>query len=382
VKALVRDVDALRALRPQDVAVYLRARGWSVDGTVGPFTRYARGANGDRAEIEVPRGSEYRDFALRMAEVLEAIARFEKRSQIDVLQDLSVAGADVVRVRLVGSELGDGSVPLEDGALLVERVRDVMLASACATVHPRGFFGTRKPTEAVDYVRKLRLGQTERGSFVVKVLSPVAPLLSMEEAGVFFPETEPPPFERRVTETLLQGAEAARGAAMEAGATGILAPFEEAVARGASANLCDGLASMLLMDRPYAALELSVAWAGNRPAPSLVDRVRVTREVAPLLASAAQQLKAKAPREDFEIEGYVVALDNPDTLRLGGTIVVAAAIDDKTRRVRVALGAEDYRVAIDAHARMARVSCAGRLQKSGRQYELRDAQEFTIIPDD
>ncbi len=382
-KATVQDIEALRALRPQDVAAYLRARGWLVDGTVGAFTRYTRGSNGHRAEIEVPRGSDYRDFPLRMAEVLAGLARVEKRSQIDILQDLSVAGADVVRARLVGAELGDGTVPLEDGALLVDKLRDVLLASACAASQPRAFFGTRKPTEATEYVRRLRLGQTEQGSFVVKVLSPVAPLLSPLEAGTLFPEADPAPFERRVTETLLRGAAAARDAAIEASATGTLAPFEQAVVAGASANLCEGLAAMLLPDRPYAALELSVGWAGNRPAPaSLATVVRLTREAAPLLASAARQLKARSPRDDFELEGYVVGLDNENALTQGGTVTVFAAIDGHTRRVRVELGAADYRAALTAHGQMARVTCLGRLVKTGRQYELRDPQGLAIIPDE
>ncbi|MGH7295784.1 MAG: hypothetical protein ACRELB_12650 [Polyangiaceae bacterium] len=318
-----------------------------------------------------------------MAEVLTGLALVEKRSQLEILQDLAVAGSDVVRLRLLGSELADGSLPLEDGAQLVERVREVMLASACATVQPRPFFGTRKPAEAVEYVRKLRLGQTERGSFVVKVLSPVSPLLSMEEAGVFFPESEPPPFERRVTQTLMGAAAAATTAVVDAGATGALGPFEEAVTKGASANLCESLAAMLLTDRPYTALELSVGWAGNRPPPPIAEHiVRLTREAAPLLASAAHQLKARAPREDFELEGYVVALDNENALTQGGTITIAAAVDVGTRRVRVALRAEEYRTALAAHGRMARVGCSGRLEKTGRQYELKDPQGFSILSDD
>ena len=381
-KALVQDVDALRAVRPPDVAAYLRARGWAVAESVGAFARYRHDGHGKKLAIEVPRGSDYRDFPLRMAEVLADLARIEDRSQLEILHDLIVIGADVVRLRLIGTDLGDGSVPLEDGAMLIERVRDIMLASACATVQARAYYGTRKPTEAIEYVRKLRLGQTEHGSFVVRVLSPVAPLLSSTEMGHLFPESLPAPFERRVTETLMGASAAASRAAVEAGATGTLAPFELAVAAGASANLNEGLAT-LLVDRPYAAIELSVGWAGNRPPPVGVEqRVRLTRENAPLLLSAAQQLKARAPREDFELEGYVVALDNENVLEQSGTITIAAAVDVGTRRVRVLLGPDDYRRALDAHARMARVGCSGQLVKEGRQYELKAARGFAILAEE
>jgi hypothetical protein len=380
VKVAVHDAAALRALRPLDVASYLRTHGWAVEGTVDGFTRYTR--NGNRVGIEVPRGTEYRDFHLRMGEVVGALAQVENRSQLEVLEDLIVAGSDVIRLRLQGPDVGDGTVTLEDGAAVVDRVRDVMLASACAAVEPRAFFGTRKPTEAVEYVRKLRLGQTEHGSFVVKVLSPVAPLLTPAEAGDLFPESLAPPYERKVTETLMTAARAASQAALDAGAKGTLAPFEQAVALGASANLCEGLAGMLV-DRPYAAIEILMTWSQNRPAPTAVEPVvRLTKETAPVLVSAARELKARAPRDDFDLAGYVVALDNSNVREHGGTITVAAAVDSGARRVRVALGAEDYKKAIGAHETMARVACSGRLVKAGRQYELQSPSGFSVIGDD
>ena len=129
--------------------------------------------------------------------------------------------------------------------------------------------------------------------------------------------------------------------------------------------------------------QLSVGWAGNRPPPQGIERsVRLTRETGQLLVSAAEQLKARAPREDFELEGYVVALDNEDVRTQGGTITVAGAVDGGARRVRVSLGPEHYRIALDAHGRMARVGCSGRLEKTGRQYELRAAHGFAILGDE
>ncbi len=381
-KALVQDIDALRALRPNDVAAYLRTHGWAFTGQSGAFARYEHGAHGQRTQVEVPQSDEYRDYHVRIAEVLDGLSRVEKRSQLDVLHDLSVASVDVVRLRLIGTALGDGSVPLDDGAMLVDRFREIMLASACAVVEQRPYFSTRKPTDAVEYVKKLRLGQTEQGSFVMTVLSPVTPLLTVTEAGDLFPAEMQAPFERRVTETLMTATAAATSAAGEAGATGNLAPFEQALSKGANANLCDGLASMLV-DRPFSSLELSVGWSGNRPAPTTVLRsVRVTREAATFLASGAQQLKTRAPREGFELTGYVVALDNPNVRAQGGVVTIAAAVESDVRRVRVALTAADYQAAIGAHQNALRVTCAGRLSKSGRQYELVEPRSFAVVGED
>jgi hypothetical protein len=382
-RAAIQDADVLAALSPLDVATYLRARGWTLSKTANSFWRYAFApAGGGRSEVEVPRSSDFEDLPLRMAELLSTLARVERRSQLEVLRDLAVAASDVVRVRLMGADLADGSVSLTDGTELIQRTHDLMLFAACATSHPRAYFGPRKPREATEFVGKLRLGQTEQGSFVISVLSPVSPELSPREAGLLFSDGSDVPFERRVTETLMKATRAAADAAVDAGASGDLAPFDHAVQAGASANLCDALASML-NDKAYSALELSVSWSRNRSTPKgLGAPIRVNREVAPLFESAARELKARAPREDFELEGYIVRLDSEDAVHQGGSIVVVGDVDDGTRRVKISLDAVDYQRAVDAHRRTARVSCAGRLTKDGRQYELKEPKDFTVLGDE
>jgi len=139
-KALAYDVDTLRSLRPHDVAAYLRTRGWTLAESVPDrSSRYALGSSVTGYEVEIPLRTDFRDFHLRMGEVLSTLARAEKRSPPEILRDLSLAGADVVRLRLLGGDLRDGTVPLEDGALLVDRARDIMLASACAALARRPY---------------------------------------------------------------------------------------------------------------------------------------------------------------------------------------------------------------------------------------------------
>lgn len=383
-KAVVEDKAVLAAMSPLDVGIYLRAHGWSSEGTSDAFMRYTRGKNGTRLELEVPRSTGFRDFHLRMAEVLTGLARDEQRSQLEILEEIRATSADVVRFRLAGPDVQGGTILLADGATLVERARDAMLASACATVQRRATFGPRAPDDANEFLKRIRLGSPERGSFVVKLLSPVAPLLSSADSGSLFPEMLPAPFERRAVETLMKASRAVVAAAVEAQATGSLAPFEAAVAEGASANLCESL-SAVLNAGSYAELEVSVGWALNRPSPTGVPAtVGISADTAKLLASAAQGLRARAPRDDFELEGYVVALDNEHVGQAPGTAVIAAVVEPGSgpRRVRVSLGPEAYQRAHQAHGSTARVGCQGRLVKAGRQYEVQEPRNFAILAED
>jgi len=216
----------------------------------------------------------------------------------------------------------------------------------------------------------------------VRVLSPVDPELTSAESGVLFADALPVPFERRVTETLMIASRKTADAAAEAGATGNLEPFQRAVDAGVSANLCQAYAD-LFVDRPYSALEVSVTWSGNRrPPANSIAPVRFTRETAPVLLAASRELKALAPRDAFDLEGYVVALAGDNVREEGGTVTVAAEVDGGTRRVRVALPSADYRTAIAAHSGTSRIKCTGLLVKRGRQYELESPHDFALLGDE
>lgn len=138
------------------------------------------------------------EYARRMAEVVQTLEVAEARSLLDILHDIVATSADIVRIRLQHSLIESGAIPLEYGMKMIEQGRELLLAAACAAVQRRAYFGARKPQEAVDYLRGLRMGQTEQGSFVLRIQSPVTPLFQRPltpEDG----EEEEPPFDRRVT---------------------------------------------------------------------------------------------------------------------------------------------------------------------------------------
>ena len=48
----------------------------------------------------------------------------------------------------------------------------MLLAAACAARNPQPFYRAGSNKEAMDYMRRVKLGQTEHGSFVVTLLCP------------------------------------------------------------------------------------------------------------------------------------------------------------------------------------------------------------------
>src|SRR5205085_1574396 len=98
-------------------------------------------------------------------------------------------------------------------------------AAACATTEARAVWHTRKPAQAVEYVRRVRIGQTERGSYVVTVVSRVSPRLNVLNEELF---ESAEPFERRAMQTLAGSLVHLDQAAERAALSGEFAAFDEA----------------------------------------------------------------------------------------------------------------------------------------------------------
>jgi hypothetical protein len=184
------------------------------------------------------------------------ISRIDRKRKYS--KDIITTFADVLRVRALGIAEADGTLPLDLAVSFVEETRNMILAAACATIAPRSYW-QRKPTKANEYVtQRARMGQTEKGSYVLTIHSPVSPELRTVDA------IAESPFERRVMETLTVSLAAIREAAKKAIASGDLQPFQDAVPLGINANLCDAVVGISRVT-PTKDFDVSVLWSRSRP---------------------------------------------------------------------------------------------------------------------
>ncbi len=82
--------DQVLALDPADIEAYLIARGWEADRKASSAVAGVYHLPSDpEAEILLPRDRGFADYALRLSEVLQALAGAERRTAWEVLEDLS-----------------------------------------------------------------------------------------------------------------------------------------------------------------------------------------------------------------------------------------------------------------------------------------------------
>lgn len=378
-KATIRDAATLAAIRPIEISAYLRATGWS-QGSSQPnewALWLSGGEQGAEVEALVPLNRRVRDFSARIADLLRALEVVEQRSQLEILRDLLTTCADVVRIRFVDSETGDGSIPLEEGAVIVQKARDMIAAATCAAISPRAYFHARKPNQASEYLRRVRLGQTEQGSYVLTIISPVA--IGMADRQHLFDVEEP--FERRVTMTLANSLRATKAAAQEATASGDFRSFRSAVDLGVSANLCDAIVGLSNPDHDRA-LEVGFSWSRSRPvAAECVREVVIPPDAIPVVAEAGRLFRETSDREDFELRGPVVKLERPEGVELG-RVTVYGFVDEQPRKVVLELTGAAYHAAVQAHDERTIVSCLGTLMREGNIFRMTEPRAFSIEQED
>lgn len=362
-------------LDPTTIEVYLLAHDWEAVKRNKTFSVWRPGKSARNAGefLFVPLLSTPADFEDRLRDVVARLSEMEERDPETMATNLRYATADLIRISLVSPRVGLGELPIEDGRNLFDGAKDMMRAAACAAIDPRPSFGTRTPETAKDYLEGVRLGQTERGSYVVTVISHVA---APEQQALVPDDVEhvDVPFERRVTTRLMESLEAAQAAARDVLASqGTVAEtFEEAVPRGVSSNLCAAITKMS-EQQTAARVHISMDWASSRaPIQQAPPSVTFEPSSMPVISEAVDLLRNLGPFDDELVEGFVVRLNRGKEEEAIGSIAIEGVVRGARRIVHVELPDEQYHLALRAHDDRRPVRVRGTLAKRGRNWVLSD----------
>ncbi|MCX5121239.1 hypothetical protein OG992_29080 [Micromonospora sp. NBC_00362] len=378
------DTDALTARDPSQIALYLRSRGWEPDSAPGG-TVWQLGVGDERLEALVPTNSRMKGYAGFIRQLLHLLEDVEERSQLEIFRDISTAAADVQYVRTMPNSPA-GTIPINDASKTLENIRQWVLAAAVGVASPfrRAVQPARKPADALEFMRGVRLGPSYEGSYIWSVEVPLPPRVGQEILPFDDPDVQyhSQPFPRRVSQFLYRATSRALSAAQlvvhqDQG----LDAFTSGVNDGVTANLCESLAGLAgEEERPF---QLSFQWAISRPVEP-TPSIRFDPPEVQVLAQAAKEMRANLPEEDIRIIGNVVRLHRESSLG-SGEVSIAGVMEGDTSerlwRVWVELTEQDYLHAITAHDRGHSVSVRGDLTRRGNRSNLSRVSVFEVLPD-
>ncbi len=373
---MIFDDRSLADITPEDLRLYLQGARWTEE-IVSDYLAVWKQEALER-ELYVPRSIAARDYRTQLGIVLGLLADVEDRQPIQVATDVRYTGADVMRLRIDTTAVDRSTISFVKAAEIIAESKVMLMSAARAAVHPQNFFSARPPLEVSEYLETTRLGQTEPGSFVFTIVSPVtyrpAQVAAQEMAGP--DEARQIPFARRVTETLSKSLHGIREAATPRDRD-LSAIFEDLVEEGVSANLCDALA-VIANSSTDRAVELDFSWSAKAPRPQPRTTVTVPAMITSVLSDMSKHLKAIAPEPGYEVLGRVERLSDVEP-GAGFDLALRATVEGRERLLALELTAEERDVASTAWSTGRTVYTRGTLDKRFRPYRLLQPEVFELV---
>ena len=361
-KTRILDKAALTTISSAALMTYARNEGWSRTDSFGDYADIYSGDG--RPEILVPRTESVADYASVVSRLIGIFSEVTEQNELTIYRDLVAADHDVVRVSALGAE-DDGSVLLEDGVELVSQARNMLLAAACSARTPRPFYRAGANRDAVEYMKRVRLAQTEHGSFVIALLAPAARSARSSSDGPIDSEPNEWPVTRCLVQALKASREAANTSLWEEGEKKV----EWAISQGVSANLCEAVASLL---EKWDRLEIGVSWAKVGSTPEKRSSIEFSESDAVVYREMARVLRTRISRTAITLHGSVHRLKRARQNTLG-QVTFKVKVEGVSRSVSAVLNQRNYSIALRAHDKRRQVVVTGDLEQVGQRWRLTNA---------
>jgi hypothetical protein len=370
----MRHVEFIQDVSPLRLEQYLRSTGWKLAEHLKGKANIWHRPEEKHFDLEIlqPIDENLRDYLQRLSEAIRILVEYENRSSQKIIKDISNFNSDIVKIRVISSDVENGAIPLDDGVLLFEKAKDLLVSTTLSTFAKKRFFSGSWPVVVTDFMRSLKFGQTERGSYIVSVLAPITPFSDNS-----LPDTESS-LTRAVSTNLARCLAATKQAIESYEKNNNLLSFDNAVTQGVSANLCDAIIGMSGSSR-LRDIEISIELALVEQDTQQLPKVHTfSSNQIPFLKTASEYFKGNFVIKNFEVSGLVVRMDHEASDDFG-IIRVAANVHSVERNIAIQLTLSDYWMAFDAHKAKNQVICFGDLHVTPRSASLLNPRDFRVI---
>jgi hypothetical protein len=370
-------------LKPLSVKQYGEARKWkSVEGVKGRIWVLAH-PEIPLKQLHIPMDSEIPGFGDAMLEVANRLSAIEERDLLSVLSDLHCVDSDVLRFRISSPDSRMGEVPFLDDIALREGAKKALLAAACSVVKPARHHPRMSRGPAEQLIKNCRSGQTEHGSYVIKI---VCPLFSVEKEAPPLPTEEP--FVRKATR-LLMTATSRLIKGIEENSVDRVIEKDGTEGKSITWNLCDALLRMQPPDDGK--LELKAQWGSPRDLelPNNTPAcVAFPVEYFPVIEKVAGLLRPSKEMDTPQMFVGTVESLNGDVGEDGNRAgeVILSLLDreaGEALKARVNLDASMYELALQAHKQgLGYIRVCGNFQRGIRMGRIDHITDFRLLDDD
>lgn len=368
-------------IAPMDLRDFLKSQGWVLVPEALQRRLFAfNHPDYPRRQLMFPMDMTVADYTEAVEVLVQKFCCITGLEPEVVLAKIANVRDDVLRIRVFNGTDND-NLPLNFASSLITNSEKLLKTAACSVLRPRVHHPRLFLSEASQLIDQARFGQTQRGSFVLRI---ACPLNALDVQANLELDSADAPFVRHVT-LLLNAALHQLAAAIEADSIDeLVSSVKRSQAPLVSSNLCEALSGMH-DERLGNSLDLAFDWSATRqlPAGTPTGPIRVQRDYFYRIDEVRRELRSAEREHEDEFIGTVERLDGEmgiDGIRSGEVVLAILLSEGETVRARVLLTPEQYAIAIHAHMTDgAYVSVTGRLRPGNQPRALTDVTYFAVV---
>jgi len=367
----------LRQIKPYDVIVYLKNKGWSEENTdssdvlrfISP--RPVR-STGPHINILIPKSKKLIGSRDLLEFSLKSLSSFEKRSAFDIIRDM-LNFADCFNARIL--EAKKGLLQLDLGILLYKGSFNLIKFSAISEYNSLHRKHTKKPELAMQCARSCLMGPGGYGSYIAHIYVP------LKRPSSNFPWDNTSPFQRKVVLRILRGLASIRDSESEQSSDPIITNYNN----GLNLNMCNAIRDIIEAGRGNKVIIDAVLEPTYKTPSDISTKFTLSQKNIYYLDNAIKIFREDAQKSTVErqISGVPTILSRPESIERGTIRVKWYYVDiDKTITVSVDLDKNEYQDATNAHRDKMNVVVTGDLELVGKQWYLSNPRGFRVIPEE
>lgn len=288
-----------------------------------------------------------------------------KNSDLLIITDDSKA-VDVFKIRVQRDCNTTGNISVLDAPRLYKNILRLLYVSAADIKNPKKYHKGNYAEQFNEYISKCQFGQTEVGSYVVKLYLPLEADIDQEgDEPLFEEDCYRESMGRQISNKIMKSLNTIKTAIDEKNEKRLVDDF---TTDNISGNMYEAIAGLTL-DNEKTLVEVSAEWASVAPNEECeCSHVTFTDDYYGPLCQVSEKLKQDTKYE-INIVGYVggVKATSDYTKRTKGNVSIDYfdREEEKKHSLNVTLNIEDYNLATEAHQKGYQVKFVGKRDAEG-----------------
>ncbi|MDI9319565.1 MAG: hypothetical protein QM530_03730 [Phycisphaerales bacterium] len=366
-----------------DLRDYTKLLGWNfLTEAIKDKIFVANNPKFDKRQINFPIEGTAPDYAEAIELAISKVAELQGKTIANVIAEIQELKDDTLRFRVIDTRNEDSFIPLSYAVSAINGAKELFVSAACSVLKPQAHHPRMNRSEALELIEKSRFRHTEKGSFILKVSSPLKAVDI--QANLFSDETMP--FVRQTTLTINTGLNQLVTAIQADTLIQLVDEIKDGSNHYISSNLCKAVTNFQEQHEDFD-LWVDFNFAGSLALPStvpVVKEVKIQKDYFSRIDDVRRELRNTEQQKKKE-DVFMATVEHlageigDDGLR-SGEVILNLYQEDEIIKAKTGLNSVQYIEADKAHMTSgAYIKIKGKLHPGNQPRSLTDVSLFELI---